>query len=366
MSITTDFINHLRNKGHKVNNRLNTSMGSNVHDRNLSQITHGGQHWTGANGTISGHENYWRSTHGWDRGGYTAHVANDGTINVNYPFEMRTWGIGNNNTYTLNFCYEGIWSNPMTSAQKTALTAMWEFVINDPRVNINSYSKVLGHNEYAGHEWNACPGIDMNQFRSDISSGSAKPQDPDPSSASGATLVKYENGEFTTNVAIKVRSAPSTSATHTGTLDKDVSIVYDRVYSGNGYRWLSYVGNSGNRLYLPYRPLNEPNANWGSFSSVQGGEDQSPADDLYIAGAKKVKDEKATFTVTTSAGIKVRNRPSTTARHTGTLPKGASINYDKVYSGNGYRWLSYIGGSRNRLYVPYRALSSSNQWGTFS
>lgn len=82
--------------------------------------------------------------------------------------------------------------------------------------------------------------------------------------------------------------------------------------------------------------------------------------------AKLIKNEKSKYTVTTSAGIKVRNAPSTTAKHTGTLPKGASINYDSVYEGNGYRWLSYIGGSGNRLYLPYRPLSGKNEvWGTF-
>lgn len=89
-----------------------------------------------------------------------------------------------------------------------------------------------------------------------------------------------------------------------------------------------------------------------------------PSDDLY--GAKLVKNENAYFQVTVDEGIKVRNAPSTTATHTGTLEKGDSVNYFKVYDGNGFRWLQYKGNSGNTLYVPYRASGSGQtQWGSF-
>lgn len=88
-----------------------------------------------------------------------------------------------------------------------------------------------------------------------------------------------------------------------------------------------------------------------------------PSDNLY--GAKLVKNEKAKYTVTTSNGIKVRNAPSTEAKHTGTLKKGQSINYDQVYEGNGYRWLAYDS-HKGRRYLPYRPLGGKNeQWGYF-
>ena len=89
-----------------------------------------------------------------------------------------------------------------------------------------------------------------------------------------------------------------------------------------------------------------------------------PSDNLY--GAKLVKNEKAKYTVTAGNGIKVRNAPSTEAKHTGTLKKGESINYDQVYTGNGYRWLAYTGSTGNRLYLPYRPLNGKNEdWGYF-
>lgn len=90
----------------------------------------------------------------------------------------------------------------------------------------------------------------------------------------------------------------------------------------------------------------------------------TPKPSNSLAGARLVKNENAYFLATED--IKVRSAPSTTAKHTGTLPKGSSINYFKVYEGNGYRWLQYTGNSGNTLYVPYRESGSGKeQWGTF-
>lgn len=194
-----------------------------------------------------------------------------------------------------------------------------------------------------------------------------KPVQPKTSTVSGAKLVKNEKARFTVTASngIKVRNAPSTNAKHTGSLKKGASIVYNAVFEGNGYRWLRYTGNSGNTLYVPYRPLNDVNNQWGLFSGVDEKPVAKPKPQT-VSGAKLVKHENATFTVTANAGIKVRNAPSTKAKHTGTLRKGTSIRYDRVYEGNGYRWLSYIGGSGNRLYVPYRPINDkNNQWGRF-
>ena len=95
-----------------------------------------------------------------------------------------------------------------------------------------------------------------------------KPQPKFPQSVSGARLVKEENAFFKATNAIKVRTAPSTSATHTGTLPEGASINYFAVYEGNGYRWLRYNSTNGVR-YLPYRRLTGNTNNWGTFHSTR-------------------------------------------------------------------------------------------------
>ena len=53
----------------------------------------------------------------------------------------------------------------------------------------------------------------------------------------------------------------------------------------------------------------------------------------------------------------VRTAPSTKSSVVYTYPKGSVINYDSVYEGDGYRCISYIGGSSGkRRYVAYRRL----------
>lgn len=95
------------------------------------------------------------------------------------------------------------------------------------------------------------------------------PKTPANTSVSGAILIKNENGFFLATDNIKVRNAPRTTATHTGTLQKGQSINYKRVFEGNGFRWLEYSGNSGNTLYLPYRRLTGDTKNWGTFHATR-------------------------------------------------------------------------------------------------
>lgn len=73
---------------------------------------------------------------------------------------------------------------------------------------------------------------------------------------------------------------------------------------------------------------------------------------------KKIKDEK--WTATCLADINVRALPSTESEIVATYKKGQKVNYDSVYEGNGYRWISYIGGSGKRRYMAYRPLLNKN------
>ncbi|WP_311538419.1 SH3 domain-containing protein [uncultured Anaerococcus sp.] len=58
----------------------------------------------------------------------------------------------------------------------------------------------------------------------------------------------------------------------------------------------------------------------------------------------------------TQAVCNVRSAPSTSAAVVAQYGKGDRINYDSVYEGDGYRWLSYISYSGQRRYVAYRRL----------
>jgi hypothetical protein len=263
----------------KVTDRRNQALGGQRNQRSLSSVTDIGVHWSGvANGTMGGHEGYWEGTLGWGVGGYHYAITKDGTILWNYNLERITNGVGGHNSTSAHVMYEGGHGAPMNDAQKKSL----KYVINElMKPKLPNLKRIRGHNEFPDtarykHSTNSCPGINMNDFRAYLNDGSVKvstPSKPAPSKPNnnlyGAKLVKNERAKYTVTASngIKVRNAPSTKATHTGTLKKGQSINYDQVYEGNGYRWLAYDSHKGRR-YLPYRPLSGKNEQWGYFGNA--------------------------------------------------------------------------------------------------
>ena len=63
------------------------------------------------------------------------------------------------------------------------------------------------------------------------------------------------------------------------------------------------------------------------------------------------------WTGVTQAVCNVRSAPNTRAEIVATYGVGQRIRYDSVYECDGYRWISYIGGSGKRRYVAFRRLS---------
>lgn len=165
--------------------------------------------------------------------------------------------------------------------------------------------------------WLEPNGITWQEFINDVQAyydkwedGSVEPSKPaiKPStSIAGAKLIKNENAYFLATENIKVRSQPTTKATHTGTFPKGASLNYKRVFEGNGYRWLEYIGNSGNTLYLPYRRLSGDTRNWGTFhasrpqskaepSTVIKVGDKVTASRLYGSGTDTTADRTSSIT----------------------------------------------------------------------
>ena len=73
-------------------------------------------------------------------------------------------------------------------------------------------------------------------------------------------------------------------------------------------------------------------------------------------GGVFIKNEK--WTGITLDVCNVRSEPNTRAEIVAQYPVGKEINYDQVWEGDGYRWISYIGASSGqRRYVACRRLS---------
>lgn len=154
----------------KINNRINQSLGNKVYDRALSAIKNIIWHYTAvprsSRAFITGHENHWRNTLGWNRGGYHYYIDADGNIYQNYPLTMMTWGAGWVNPFSVHISVEAANANDYSAAQVQAREWLTRKLMKELKLNANA---VLGHKEVGS---TACPGYSvskLNEFRNLLS-----------------------------------------------------------------------------------------------------------------------------------------------------------------------------------------------------
>lgn len=85
------------------------------------------------------------------------------------------------------------------------------------------------------------------------------------SELAGARKVKNENWRGYTTTYCNVRSGPSTTNPVIAQYGPGELIYYDEVWEGNGYRWISYIGDSGQRRWVAYRALSGNTNAWILF-----------------------------------------------------------------------------------------------------
>ncbi|MEG2786463.1 MAG: N-acetylmuramoyl-L-alanine amidase [Romboutsia sp.] len=61
--------------------------------------------------------------------------------------------------------------------------------------------------------------------------------------------------------------------------------------------------------------------------------------------------------------LTIREKPSTNSAAVGSYSRGESVNYDYYVDNDGYRWISWIGGSGKRRYMAVRVLSTNKKYG---
>lgn len=137
------------------------------------------------------------------------------------------------------------------------------------------------------------------------------------------------SGKSTSSNLYRVRKSWSDSKSQKGAFKNLNSAI--NLAKNNGYK---VFDNNGKQVY--------PEVKQASTSS----NNSSP---------KFIKYES--WTGVTQAVCNVRSAPNTRAEVVAQYGVGQSINYDSVYECDGYRWISYIGGSGKRRYVACRRLS---------
>ena len=155
---------------YKINDRRASALGGQSRDRSRSAITTIAWHYSAVARSvrkfITGHEEYWKNTLGWDRGGYHFYIDSDANIWQNYDYERITWGVYNNNGYVVHISVEAGNGNDYSPEQVAARDWLTRKIMAD--LNIPA-SKVKGHNEIYNNS--SCPGYtkaQMDAFRAKL------------------------------------------------------------------------------------------------------------------------------------------------------------------------------------------------------
>ena len=241
-------------------------------------------------------------------------------------------------------------------------------------------------------------------------------------------------GTYTFKERSSIKAEPRVASPELAYYDAGMSVNYDKIVSGDGYQWLSYLSYNGNRRYVavaklaqqeskPSGTINIENlSNLGfdvHITNVSGGDKaiqgvsvpvwtaKDGQDDLvwhqadrqsdgsykvrinvsdhkaeageYIVHLYYVQDGKmvgiggtsttvpvqnatrhnlpasGSYTFTARTGIKAE--PRVASPELAYYDAGMSVNYDKIVSGDGYQWLSYLSYNGNRRYVAVAKLA---------
>ena len=79
------------------------------------------------------------------------------------------------------------------------------------------------------------------------------PSQPSNAPQTGSNGLIPQNGTYRATVNMKIRRSPSLSGQVAGTFTKGAEQRYDSYIDANGYRWVSWIGASGNRNYVARR-----------------------------------------------------------------------------------------------------------------
>ena len=241
-------------------------------------------------------------------------------------------------------------------------------------------------------------------------------------------------GTYTFKERSSIKAEPRVASPELAYYDAGMSVNYDKIVSGDGYQWLSYLSYNGNRRYVAVAKLAQQESkpsgtisienlsNLGfdvHITNVSGGDkaiqgvsvpvwtSKDGQDDLvwhkadrqsdgsykvrinvndhkaeageYIVHLYYVQDGKmvgiggtsttvpvqnatrhnlpasGSYTFTARTGIKAE--PRVASPELAYYDAGMSVNYDKIVSGDGYEWLSYLSYNGNRRYVAVAKLA---------
>ena len=142
-------------------------------------------------------------------------------------------------------------------------------------------------------------------------------------------------GTYTFKERSSIKAEPRVASPELAYYDAGMSVNYDKVVNNDGYTWLSYLSYSGNRFYVAIAP-----------TSVTKPVEQPVQPSTPSSGTYTFKERSS-----------IKAEPSVASPELAYYAAGMSVNYDKIVSGDGYQWLSYLSFNGNRRYVAVAKLA---------
>ena len=146
-------------------------------------------------------------------------------------------------------------------------------------------------------------------------------------------------GTYTFKERSSIKAEPRVASPELAYYDAGMSVNYDKVVNNDGYTWLSYLSYSGNRFYVAIAP-----------TSVTKPVEQPVQPSTPSSGTYTFKERSS-----------IKAEPRVASPELAYYDAGMSVNYDKIVSGDGYQWLSYLSYNGNRRYVAVAKLAQQER-----
>ncbi|WP_051372995.1 N-acetylmuramoyl-L-alanine amidase [Clostridium sp. Ade.TY] len=209
--------------------------------------------WNEPNKIIIHHPEYYGSVQGlndvmrnmgFTMIGYNYYVRKDGSVWQGRPVNVTSGNCYGQNHSSIGVCFEGNYDKDtsMPEAQFNAGVELIKYLKSKYGI-----SEVNGHKHYYNTD---CPGnnFPLSRMLSAVKSNS--------SATDHSSGLVEQHGKCTVIVdELMIRERPSTNSKAVGSYTRGESVNYDYYIDNEGYRWISWIGASGNRRYMAVRVL---------------------------------------------------------------------------------------------------------------
>jgi len=158
-----------------------------------------------------------------------------------------------------------------------------------------------------------------------------------------------DSGTYTFKERTGIKAEPRVASPELAYYVAGMSVNYDKIVSGDGYQWLSYLSYNGNRRYVAVAKLAQQESKPSGTINIENL--SNLGFDVHITNVSG--GDKAIQSVSVPVWTAKDGQDDLVWHQADRQSDGSYkvLNYDKVVNNDGYTWLSYLSYSGHRFYV---------------